>query len=440
MPLRSLWIETLQPLLDRDELKRRVRVQPSPIDDLSSLPFESACQRIDKALKVVFYPTEQCLAILGRLVGEAYAHAQVAYPDERTFLCGVYSEAAPLPDFVFPVCLTGYGGVGKTALLLALRRAVGAPVPLAIDGQPMFAITGAWQLTVRAQSGAKDILRATSGSDGSIESLIRTTRKVAYRDGVSRLSVDEFQFATGSPNANTRLAQILLSLGYIGLPYLFSANFSMINRLLRRPGEELERLLSKPIVLQPDSCYSEDWKETLRAQREVAPDWFVFDPEEDAPIVHAFTAGRKRAAAHLLWLAFRNEYSQGKVVDRAALQRAYHSSGFSTHRIETDIIVSQAIQNRPNKHRKDLWCPIQGTELDAPGAFAARVVSQREEALAEAEITMALTKEEKMGANHLKRLSRDQGKSGDVVPLRRQRVPLSAEDLKRNASLLRGDL
>lgn len=292
---RSPWVEALRPLLDREELTRRVRVQPSPIEGLSSLPFETASLRVENALKAVFYPTDQCLAILTRLVGEAYAHAQVMYPDERTFLSGVYSENVPFPKFAFPVCLTGYGGVGKTALLKALRRAVGATLPLTIDGQPKFFINGAWQLTVRAQSSSKDILRTISGSDGSIASLILTARKIAFRDGVFRLSVDEFQFATGSPNANTRLAQILLSLAYIGLPYLFSANFSLIYRLLRRPGEEQERLLSKPIVLLPDSCNSEDWCETLRAQRAVAPEWFIFDPDENAQMIHSFTAGRKRA-------------------------------------------------------------------------------------------------------------------------------------------------
>ena len=69
-----------------------------------------------------------------------------------------------------------------------------------------------------------------------------------------------------------------------------------------------------------------------------------------------------------------------------------------------------------------------------------QVLDEQEDALAEAEITMTLTREERAGANHLKKQLGDQEKPGDVVPLRRQKVPPSAEDLKRNASLFRGEL
>lgn len=436
--ISSHWVHHFDSLLDEKTLKDRAMMTVSPLDGLASLPIELACRRVDMALRTVFYPTAQCLSILKRLVGVAHAHCMDVYPDTKTFLAGVYSLRSPLLEFSPPICLTGLAGVGKTELLRAFRRVLDSEDEIVVDGQQTFPNKHAWHVTVLARSTPKDVLRSLSQSDGSPSKLVEKCRKLAYRDGVSSLMADEFQFATGSESANARVSQMLLSLGYIGIPFIFAANYSLIHRLQRRPGEEEQRLLSDPIVLLPDSGNSHDWHSTLRTQRDIAPKYFIFDPVKDAMALHAYTAGRKRAMARLLLLAFRFEHSRGGHVDCDAIRRAYHSGEYAGYREETELLVAQTIQNRPDPSRKDLWCPFP-LKADASVAFLNASIAAKEAMIGEAEITAALTQQERQKVTEIKHRIKKPAKTGHVVPLHKK-TQLTAADLKRNANLYRDKL
>lgn len=278
-----------------------------------------------------------------------------------------------------------------------------------------------------------------AGTDGTPGDLVETCRKIAYRDGVPYLIADEFQFVTGSESANARVTQMLLSLGYIGLPFLFVANFSLLRRLLHRPEEERQRLLGDPIVLMPDGWQSEDWQQTLATQRAVAPNVFIFDPVKDAQPLHAFSAERKRAIAKLLLFAFRHQHPHGGKVDLEAIRRTYHSTAYATYREETEILVTQSIRKRPDEHRKDLWCPLPLPE-DAAGMFLSAAKAAREQQVADAELKSALTTEERQAAEQLKRSMRRTTASGEVLPLRKKKPDVSGETLKQNANWFRDQM
>lgn len=434
------WAARFEPLLDREIIKQRAQVVVSPLTKLHNESTELACKRLEAALKTVFYPTTQCVDVLHRFVDMAYAHCISVYPSGRAFLAGVYAKNSPLSEFSSPLLFTGLAGTGKTALKEASRRILFDEGQVAVDHEHSpFSLRHPWYVSIHARSNPLDVLRELAQSEKGSADLVEKCKKVAFRDGISFLVADEFQFATGSESANARVTQMLLSLGYIGLPWVYNANFSLVGRLLKRPEEDRQRLLADWIILQPDPPSSLDWQGTLRAQKDVAPDVLAFDPIRDASEIHTFTAGRKRAVAKLLVQAYRNEHPRGGVVDISAIKRAYHSPNFASYREESEILANQAIRNCPDKNRKDLWCPLPLPPC-ATVAFANASKEKRDEQVADAELRSALNGEEMKTLRDIERgVGKSQKKRGEVVPLRRN-AALTAEDLKRNANWFKDQL
>lgn len=434
------WAERFEKLLDAEAIRKGVAVGVPPLVGLNRLPTELATKQLETALKTVFFPTSQCVTVLQRFVGVAYAHCRVTYPSLKAFMAGVYAEEVPLEKFSAPICLTGLGGTGKTELIRAFIRLQGMDSAVeADDKHPPFPLNVAWLVTILARSTPKDVLVRLSNKAASPSELVEVCRKLAFRDGVPFLCADEFQFATGSSSANARVTQMLYCLAYIGIPFVYVANFSLLRRLQKRPEEDQQRLLSDPIVLLPEACGSEDWVMTLRSQQSVAPDVLLFDPVNDAKNLHTFTAGRKRAMVRLAMIAFRTEHRRGGVVDFDALRRAYHSEQFARYREESEILASQLIRNAPDKIRNDLWCPIP-LPKGAEEKFLDTTLLARRDQVAEFELRSALTGKERRSAEEIERTITKRGaKAGSVFQLDKGKKA-SSEELKRNASWLKNNL
>jgi hypothetical protein len=363
----------------------------------------------------------------------AFAHCATMYEDESKFLSGIYAKSPPLSGFAPPLLFTGLAGTGKTEIGKALLRILLDEGLVAVGQEHSpFSLRKPWHVTIHAKAGPLDALKRLSNCEKGSSDLVERCRKIAFRDGVPLLLADEFQFATGSTSANARLTQMLLSLGYIGIPWVYNANFTLVRRLLKRPEEDRQRILSDWIILQPDSPSSLDWQETLSTQKSVAPDMLVFDPIKDAAELHEFTAGRKRATKELLVRAFRAEHPKRGVVDMAAIRRTYHSNHYASFREESEILATQAVTNRPDKNRPDLWCPLplsSGTTVE----FAEAAKEKRNARVADAEIRSALNSDEREALQGIERENnKPHKKHGAVVPLRKKVAP-TAEDLKRNA-------
>lgn len=428
------WAARFEPLLEKEIIKQRAQVIISPLIGLRDMSTELACVRLEKALKTVFYPTTQCVDVLHRFVDMAYAHCLNAYQGNREFLAGIYAKKSPLTEFSSPLLFTGLAGTGKTELKKASQRILFDEGQVTVDREHSpFPLRHPWYVSIHARSNPLDVLRELAQSDKGSADLVEKCKKIAFRDGISFLVADEFQFATGSESANARVTQMLLSLGYIGLPWVYNANFSLVGRLLRRPEEDRQRLVADWIILQPDPPSSLDWQGTLKAQRDVAPDVLVFDPVRDVLEIHAFTAGRKRAVAKLLVQALRNEHPRGGVVDMSAIKRAYHSPNYASYREESEILSTQAIRNCPDKNRKDLWCPLP-LPPSATIEFANAAKGKRDEQVADAEVRSALNNEERKALHDIEQsVNKPKKTRGEVVPLRRKAAP-TAKDLQRNAN------
>jgi GTPase SAR1 family protein len=434
------WAARFEPLLDQSVIKQRAQVTVPPLVNLTSMPIDLACKRLEMALETIFHPTTQCLATLHKIVGIAHAHCVVTYPNVKQFLSGVYAQESPLPNFSPPICLTGLGGVGKSKLIEAFRRIQLPDQEVVVDTEhSSFPLSGSWAATIQARSSPKDVLKVLAGVDGSPSDLIKRCRKLGYRDGIPFILADEFQFATGTNSANTRVTQMLLSLGYIGIPFLFAANYSLLYRLQKRPEEEQQRLLSNCIVLSPDAWNSSDWVDTLKAQCIVAPDYIKLDLDSDAKEFHAYSAGRKRAMAKLILIAFRNEYANGGVVDRRAIRIAYESIDYERFKDQAEMLAAQAIQNRQQNNRKDLWCPIP-TELTKAQEFFESSINSRQDRVAKAELESTLTLNERRNVQAIGHGNSHMNKtSGKVVSITNKNI-LTAEDLKQNTNLYRENI
>jgi hypothetical protein len=435
------WSARFRPLLDKEEIRRRARLAATPLVSLDTLPVDAACAMLSKGIEQVFYPTTQVVDILHRMVERAIGHCLLHYADAKTYMDGIYRKDSPLPQFVPPACLTGLAGVGKSCLADALQRILPADGTVHCPPESAtFPLRSLWKIDVRIQSSLKEIFAPLGGAEGTLSDQVRAARRRAYRDGVSQLLADEFQFLTASAEANTRIAQTLISMGYCGLPALYIANFSLLYRMLRRPQEDRDRLLSEVVVMLPDPPESEDWSNTLGAQISVAPGTFQIDPKKDGPQFHRLCAGVKRAGARLLVIGYRIARMEGPkdrrtVVTMAEIMAAYESTAFAAQRTDTEIITQQVILNRQvDRKRRDLWCPI-GQPESARAKLANEMTLQREIELAGKIQQAAATRDERSALGELRASMNDELPSA-VVNFPRKKPRPTADILKANAQSL----
>lgn len=428
------WAARFLPLLDRDTIRERSHREAVPLTGLDALPVDTACKLLAKELWPVFYPTTQAVDLLYLLVQRALAHCLQHYPDVEAYVKGLYSKFPPLPEFSPLFCLTGLAGVGKSGVLNALQRILPADSSIELPPDQVFPLRSLWQLDVRIQSSLRDIFAPLGGTDGTLKDRIHSARKRAYRDGIALLPADEFQFLTASAEANTFITQTLLSMGYCGLPAMFIANYSLLHRLLRRPQEDRDRLLSDIIVMYPDSPESEDWAMTLAALLGVAPDVFQIDAQREAPEFYRYCAGIKRAAANLLVVAYRlartnRPKKRPTVVTLKDIMAAYGSARLAAQREDVELITQQTILNRQaSRRRSDLWCPIQDLERTAR-------LSKEMGARREVQVASAIQRAAAPGEERVEHPVLPEGALDNVVGIRRRKRP-SAEILKANAASL----
>ena len=421
------WAARFDALLDIGEIKRRATVNVSPLVGLDALDEVDACKRLERALETVFVPTTQCLEILLSWIRLARAHCVEQYPEVKTFLGGVYCEKAPLREMFFPICLTGLGGTGKSELIKAFLRILPEAFNAVIDpGHSEFPFEPAWSISVRTHTSFTEVLKAVAGLDEKTADLIGACRNRAFRNGVSFLPADEFQFATQSVSANAVVTKMLLSLAYIGVPFAFAANFSLLHRLKRRPQEDQDRLLSNVIVLLPELEDSQDWHDIVCAQKAIAPDIFVFE-DEGARALNRHSAGVKRAAAKLLKIAYRISRSTGGKVTTSEIDSAYLDGEFSVYRKNIEAITKQYIEDKQQKGRKDLWCPIEIPKR-AQAAIQDQMSLRRREQVATEKLRSSLNEKEAKALKAITKTTKAGRKAGSVTSMR-GKSPVTAEEL-----------
>jgi hypothetical protein len=203
--------------------------------------------------------------------------------------------------------------------------------------------------------------------------LLELSRHYAHLIGVSLFLVDEFQHLTSTSTANSALTGMMLNLSEVGIPVVYGANYSLGHRLRRRAQEDTDRLLSEPVVLQPNTADSREWRSTLVALQGIDPDSFTFDVDDCAMRMHSWTGGIKRYLGLLLLSAYRIARENNTTVDAELLSKAFECREYARPREIVYEIARIALTGKSS--RQDLVCPFK----EAKEHRAAARQSAREE-------------------------------------------------------------
>jgi hypothetical protein len=429
--LENPWVARFTPQLKWDEIRRKVEVQPRLFADYEQMSLVEATKELEKRFKEAFFPSNQCVDFLYEWMELALEHCRQHYHNQKEFLGVVHRKQVPLPDFIFPMCLTGLAGAGKSQLLKALGRLMPKRSSFTAIDNTKFGLESHRILTVKVKGSATVILESLTGQNGGISELTNVARKQAYRDGWALLGVDEFQFITQSDKANTKLMQVLMSVCYLGIPVVYAANFSMLYKLLRRNQEDRQRLLGNVWVLFPEAPTSRDWVSMLEWHKRIAPDVFEFDSQADAEAIHQLTGGINRAENKLLEVAFRRAMESGRTVGLRELETAYKSREYAVYKTDIEMLSKLPFSAALQKANKDLWCPFdQMTRSASEETFTVR----RQERVGDAAIEASLNAAER---NALKALTthslpKQKVKAAKIVSIDKKKS--LAEQLKEDAA------
>lgn len=390
-------------------IRDRITLRPSPLLDLIEAPTETAVQLLNSGLRASYTPNSAEISFIQMQIGSARAHARLRYVDQKMFARSAFASKFT-PEPATPYMLCGQAGVGKSALASAMTRLFEPSKSLQISH-----FNGSWELlpiqviSVQGAQSLSDILRRFSDHgepepgkrSAQVSVLLSQCARRLYQSGCCKLAFDEFQFVSLSSSANTLVTKILLGLTFLGVPFFFVCNFSLVHRLLSRNTEEIQRLLSKVVVLEPDLPDSQDWENHLREYQRVAGEALAFDLPTEGTAIWNMTAGLKRNLIMLLTAAYRFSRQNGREkMGLMDLKGAYASPVYAAQRRDIELLIRQAIEGRPS--RKDLWSPISNLSSGKPH-YRDALRSARDTAVAGATTKAALTANERRAAKQIEK-------------------------------------
>jgi hypothetical protein len=418
------WSDRFDVNISDVDLDARVRVNAVPILDLSKSPTGVAVRRLQMGLRAVFVPTQQIRNGLRLLLSASHAHALDRYPSAMAFLQGLYAMEPPnasrspsatrletlkVTSFAAwpPICLTGLAGAGKTELLHAYARCLSPESTVEIPRHGAVPLVSHWAMRITAGVTFNRLLQPFLNGDTSIliraGSLWEAACRQSFWQGVCLVLLDELQFLSQTQTANATVARMLMQMSLLGPPLVYVANFSLLHRLLRRPQEEGQRLLTSPFLLEPDL---EDSKERLICFREklrVAPEFRGLD-DSDGVQSHRYSFGLNRLEDQLLTIAYRISREAGsKVVTNKHIDQAYSSVDYAVARRDVEWLIARRDSESTfnPRDRPDLWCPISARKLAKVSEHPSS--QEHDRRIAEAAVVAGLSRQSREAAHSLGR-------------------------------------
>ncbi|POA57767.1 MULTISPECIES: AAA family ATPase [unclassified Pseudomonas] len=359
--------------MDIESIRKRVVVRPESVPDLETLHPSVGAHLLAERLMGIYLPNEFSLNFIHEMIGLAYLHNLKVFSSEAGYASRIFK---PPEVEVSPICLTGLAGVGKSQTIAALWRALPPPVDLTCDlYQGTVELTSLWYASARGKASGKQLLldfvrgSGHDGRGGNLKKLLVECRRLANRDGITLVVLDETQHINTGEGAS-KVTDILLTMAVIGPPMIFVSNYSLIHKLLRRNSEDKQRLLCEPRIMLPDDPKSQDWADYVDECVRVSGGRVKAGKDEFATELYRSTFGIKRLAVQLLKLAYIECRATGRNrIEIEDLNKAYRSSAYTSNARDVEDLQLEAI-NKGSGKRLDLRCPF-----DLPVEYKSNVVN-----------------------------------------------------------------
>lgn len=345
---------------DDEEIRRRISVNPEAIANLAGYGIAEGTRLIEVRLKSVFTATPQTIRLTREFCGIGLAYLRATYSDAPAYAAKCNTNNLVPIEPRSATALIGLGGSGKSQLLRAVGRLV-TPIGAEIHcpGLPVYPVQAMWILTMVAGKSLSNLLEPFVPNGGSGNAVLKPAAKRAFTNYIGLNALDESQFITATQEGHAKAAEVLMRLTYIGPPFVFVANFTMINKLEKRPQQERDRLLSNVLVLHPEEHGSDAFENILSDQlvvlTEAVSSDLAISAKNHAHDIHNYTYGINRKSAILLTHGWRISRERGSsILTMDDVRSAYKSDRFRSHRDEVEILKRQS--NNRRMEREDLWC------------------------------------------------------------------------------------
>ena len=242
-----------------------------PLGSLVGLSVTEVGESFERGAKKIYLPSDEDCATLSKLLDIAISFARDRFASVERFreLRSMPKSWKPEPGPVY--CFTGPAGSGRSSLLQQLPKLMPTPgdVRIAVEAAgsaELLHLNELSQILIQArmrsepfdllvEQYSKGVFGKLRGADAD-----RYLRKAMLNGGSSILTIDELQFFTQGAEATTLIVQLLYRSSNLGVPVLYSANYSLGAKLFRRNKEDRDRILPRPIILgegKPDVAYIE---------------------------------------------------------------------------------------------------------------------------------------------------------------------------------------
>ncbi|MFV9654040.1 ATP-binding protein [Pseudomonas sp. NY15366] len=399
----------MNPLVDRfngisekQYIIYKTTVVPDSLNGLEACSIGGAASYFAAQLSKVYVPNNFAIEFIQEMIERSARYCLEKYSSQVDYNRSIFH---PTDSEVFPIALTGLAGVGKSALINALKKVLPEPIVFTPDiASKELYLLSHWAASGRGKPTLKQLLNdlIETGTPGGIKNLtvaqlLKSARSYAGKVGLPLILFDEVQHVTqGDATAHT--IEILLSLAKIGVPMVYISNYSLQHKFLLRNAEERHRLMSNPRVMEPDLPNSGDWRAYVEACVQVLGPYLKVRTVDIVEELYEKTFGLKRLVVHLLASAYTVARRSGRhEIEFADLDRAFLSAGYTEARNEVLILQRQLVERK--SVRSDLWCPYIGPRSpDADDITLARKLA--DERLARTAFESALTPWEKEELRH----------------------------------------
>ncbi len=212
-----------------DELDSAISI-PAKRVSLEGIDILGQRDRLSHAMRQMFLPDAQSRRFIRDFIAVAHAHAENHFSSDLDYIRGLYNRLPWGQETVPAFCFTGLSGTGKSEILKALSRLLGGMQRISVAGHNNLPLIAIWPITLRdgvslstlfgdhvfrdeapiELQAASDHRFPPSPKRPKSSEILSLARKIAWRDGVCLLPIDEFQFISQGADANAKATGLLL--------------------------------------------------------------------------------------------------------------------------------------------------------------------------------------------------------------------------------------